>query len=184
MVGDPIRGTFEIDLSKADRRPESADLLYYVSEIGNDFIKGYFPPSEEHFDSMYFYNGLDPNFGTTGPFVDSFFISDYSRKYGELNTFIESALYIASPNDWLNGTEFAEFEFLESDLSGLPFNDSFGGIFSHDIWDAYYTETRFKLSHVKLYAVNVPEPSSASLMLFASGVIFLRRKFKHCLRRN
>ena len=109
---------------------------------------------------------------------------DFSRKYKDLHAYTESVLYISSRTNWLNETEFAEFEFFESDLSGLPFNDSFGGIFSYDAWNSYDTETRFKLSHVKLYAVNVPEPSSISLILFSSGFILLRRKFKHCQQQN
>ncbi len=40
---------------------------------------------------------------------------DFSRKYKDLHAYTESVLYISSRTNWLNETEFAEFEFFESD---------------------------------------------------------------------
>jgi hypothetical protein len=179
-VGDPISGTFEINLSKADRRLDRPDLLSFQSEARRDFIKGYFPPSTEHFDHISFYNAIDPDIISSGPIGDGFYISDYSRKLGDLETYTESALYILSPVDWLGGTDVSEFEFLESDLQKLPIAHSFGGFFIYDLWDSNDAEIRYKLTYAKLYAVNVPEPSSILLILLACSAIFLQRKFHKC----
>ena len=176
-VGDPISGTFEINLSKADRQLDSADLLSFRSESRRDFIKGYFSPSAEHFDYISFYNAIDPDIIPSGPIGDGFYISDYSRKLGEPDTYTESMLYILSPVDWLGATDVSEFEFLESDLDKLPIAYSFGGFFIYDWWDPNDTEIRFKLSYAKLYAANVTEPSPFLLIFLACSAILLQRKF-------
>jgi multisubunit Na+/H+ antiporter MnhG subunit len=176
-VGDLISGTFDINLGKADRQLDSADSLSFRSESGRDFIKGYFSPSAEHFDYISFYNSIDPDIIPRGPMGDGFNISDYSRKLGDPETYTESMLYILSPVDWLGGTDFSEFEFLESDLQKLPIAHSFGGFFISDLWDPNDTEIRFKLTYAKLHAANVPEPSSILLILLACCAIFLQRKF-------
>jgi hypothetical protein len=175
---DFVIGSLYLDLGKGVNIATDPNSVEYSSRSAHDYITGFYPPGAGvNNDIVFTYNGVNPsttpawNSRDVVSIVDSHV--DYVQRW--FNTF---QIILDLNRDWMTEPYLKEFEFYASELNPLPINDAQGVINNVNMDDWSSKQTRFKLNHVKLFSVQVYEPSSFLLLVVGICVIFLRRARK------